>query len=151
MALALAASSVLAAATVHNLNISFSDTTVTATADVSGLGSTKPAFALLTVNGTAEYTCTNGGGQFVPGQNPQPATTTSPAQDLGNTTNNGRGIVNVSVTLTAPLHINAKVAGCPNGKTWTATLNSLIVESATLTLTQQGKIFFQETVDNPNN
>jgi len=151
VALALAASSVLAAPTIHNLQVTFSGTTVTATADVSGLGSTKPATAQLTVNGTAQYTCSNGGGQVVPGQNPQPATTTSPVQDLGNTTNNGRGVVNVSATLSAPATINAKTAGCPNGKTWTATLNTLVVTSATLTLKQQGQIFFQQTFDNPNN
>jgi hypothetical protein len=148
VALALAASSVLAAPTIHNLQITFSGTTVSASADVSGLGSQKPAFAQLTVNGTAEYECSNGGGNVVPGQNPQPATVTSPLVDLGNTTNNGRGIVNVSVTLTAPEHINAKTAGCPNGKTWTATLKTLEVTSATLTLTQQGKVFFSQTVEN---
>jgi hypothetical protein len=149
--LALSATSVLAAPTIHNLDVDFNGTTVTATADVSGLGSTKPATAQLIVNGTAEYTCTNGGGQFVPGQNPQPATTTSPIQDLGNTTNNGRGVVNVSATLTAPQTINAKTAGCPNGKTWTATLNELVVTSATLILKQQGQTFFSMTFDNPNN
>ena len=149
--LVLSATSVLAAPTIHNLDVDFNGTTVTATADVSGLGSTKPATAQLIVNGTAEYTCTNGGGQFVPGQNPQPATTTSPIQDLGNTTNNGRGIVNVSATLTAPQTINARTAGCPNGKTWTATLNELVVTSATLVLKQQGQTFFSMTFDNPNN
>ena len=45
VALALTASSVFAAATIHNLSIDFDGLTVTATADVSGLGSTKPATA----------------------------------------------------------------------------------------------------------
>jgi hypothetical protein len=151
VALAFVATSVLAAPTIHNLDVTFSGTTVTATADVSGLGSTKPATAQLIVNGSALYECSNGGGNVVPGQNPQPATTTSPIQDLGNTTNNGRGVVNVSATLSAPEHINAKTAGCPNGKTWTATLSSLVVTSATLVLKQQGQIFFSQTFDNPNN
>ena len=148
---AIAAGSALAAPTIHNLDVSFSGTTVTATADVSGLGSTKPATAQLIVNGTAEYECSNQGGNVVPGQNPQPATTTSPIQDLGNTTNNGRGVVNVSATLSAPATINARTAGCPNGKTWTATLKTLEVTSATLILRQQGQVFFQQTFDNPNN
>ena len=151
VALAFTASSVLAAPTIHNLDVSFSGTTVTATADVSGLGSTKPASAQLIVNGTAEYECSNNGGNIVPGQNPQPATTTSPIQDLGNTTNNGRGVVDVSATLTAPATINARTAGCPNGKTWTATLKTLVVTSATLILKQQNQTFFQQTFDNPNN
>jgi hypothetical protein len=149
--LALTATSVLAAPTIHNLDVTFSGTTVSATADVSGLGSTKPATAQLIVNGTAEYECSNQGGNVVPGQNPQPATTSSPVQDLGNTTNNGRGVVDVSATLTAPSTINARTAGCPNGKTWTATLKTLVVTSATLILRQQNQIFFQQTFDNPNN
>jgi hypothetical protein len=151
VALALMASSVLAAPTIHNLDVEFSGTTVTASADVSGLGSTKPATAQLIVNGTALYECSNQGGNVVPGQNPQPATTTSPIQDLGNTTNNGRGVVDVSATLSAPQTINARTAGCPNGKTWTATLSSLVVTSATLILKQQGQTFFEQTFDNPNN
>ena len=150
-ALVLTASSVLAAPTIHNLEVTFSGTTVTATADVSGLGSTKPATAQLIVLGTAEYNCVNNGGTVVPGQNPQAATATSPIQDLGNTTNNGRGVVNVSATLTAPQTINAKTAGCPNGKTWTANLVSLEVTGARLILKQQGQTFFDETFDNPNN
>jgi hypothetical protein len=149
--LTLTATSVLAAPTIHNLDVTFSGTTVTATADVSGLGSQKPATAQLIVNGTAEYECSNQGGNIVPGQNPQPATGTSPIQDLGNTTNNGRGVVDVSATLTAPQTINARTAGCPNGKTWTATLKTLVVTSATLILRQQNQIFFQQTFDNPNN
>jgi hypothetical protein len=151
VALALAATSVLAAPTIHNLDVTFSGTTVTATADVSGLGSTKPATAQLFVLGTAEYNCVNQGGTVVPGQNPQPATATSPVQDLGNTVNNGRGIVDVEATLSAPQTINARTAGCPNGKTWTANLVSLEVTGARLVLKQQGQTFFDETFDNPNN
>jgi len=148
---ALAAGSALAAPTIHNLDISFSGTTVSATADVSGLGSTKPATAQLFVLGTAEYNCVNNGGTVVPGQNPQEATATSPVQDLGNTTNNGRGVVDVEATLSAPQTINAKTAGCPNGKTWTANLVSLEVTGARLVLKQQGQTFFDQTFDNPNN
>jgi hypothetical protein len=151
VALALTASSVFAAATIHNLNIDFDGLTVTATADVSGLGSTKPATAQLIVLGTAEYNCVNNGGTVVPGHNPQQATATSPVQDLGNTTNNGRGVVDVEATLSAPQTINARTAGCPNGKTWTANLVSVEVTGARLILKQQGQTFFDETFDNPNN
>ena len=148
---ALASGSALAAPTIHNLDISFDGLTVTATADVSGLGSTKPATAQLFVLGTAEYNCVNNGGTVVPGQNPQEATATSPVQDLGNTTNNGRGVVNVTATLSAPQTINAKTAGCPNGKTWTANLVSVEVTGARLVLKQQNQTFFDQTFDNPNN
>ena len=71
--------------------------------------------------------------------------------DLGNTVNNGRGLVDVEATLTAPLTINARTAGCPNGKTWTANLVSVEVTGARLVLKQQGQTFFDETFDNPNN
>ena len=151
MTLALTAPSVLAAPTIHDLDVSFDGLTVTATADVSGLGSTKPATAQLIVLGTAEYNCVNNGGTVVPGQNPQPATATSPIQDLGNTVNNRRGTVDVEATLSAPSTINAKTAGCPNGKTWTANLVSVEVTGARLILKQQGQTFFDETFDNPNN
>jgi hypothetical protein len=143
-ALALTAPTVLAAITFHSgPTVTFNGATVTATANVSGLG-TVPAFAQLTVNGFALYVCSNKGGNEAPGQNPIPATGASPVQDLGNTDHNGRASVDVSATLTAPLTIDAKEAGCPNGN-WMATLDSLTVTSATLTITQGGATIFQQT------
>ena len=144
MALVLTTAVASANATIHSLSVNFDGTTVTATGDISGLGSQKPAFAQLTVNGSASYTCTNNGGNAAPGQNPVPVQSTSPAQDLGNTTDNGRGTVNVSTTLTAPSTINPKTAGCPSGK-WTASLNEVTVSSATLTITQGNQVVFQQT------
>src|SRR5205814_1109380 len=88
-------SAIAAADTIHSINVTFSGNTVTASGDISGLGSKKPAFATLQVNGFALYNCANKGGNEAPGQNPVPATSTSPAQDLGNTENNGRGTVNL--------------------------------------------------------
>jgi hypothetical protein len=144
------AASVALADTIHSITVSFSDTTVTASGDISGLGSKKPAFAVLEVNGFALYTCANKGGNEAPGQNPVPLIATSPAQDLGNTVNNGRGTVDVSVTLTAPASVSASTAGCPNNN-WKATLKSVTVASATLTITQGNQTIFQQTYDNPNN
>jgi hypothetical protein len=142
--LALTASTAFAALTFHSgPTVTFSDSSATATANISGLGNT-PAFAQLFVNGTAQYTCTNKGGNEAPGQNPQPATGASPVQDLGNTEHNGRATVNVTATLTAPQTIPAKTAGCP-GANWTATLSSLTVTSATLVITQGGQEIYRQT------
>jgi hypothetical protein len=142
--LALTASTAFAALTFHSgPTVTFSDSSATATANISGLGN-DPAFAQLFVNGTAQYTCTNKGGNAAPGQNPQPATGASPVQDLGNTEHNGRATVNVTATLTAPQTIPAKTAGCP-GANWTATLSSLTVTSATLVITQNGQEIYRQT------
>lgn len=144
MALALSAGTAFAALTFHTgPTVTFSGSSASATANVSGLGN-DPATAQLFVNGTAEYTCTNKGGNAAPGQNPQPATGASPVQDLGSTAKNGRATVNVTATLTAPLTIPAKTAGCP-GANWTATLSSLTVTSATLVITQKGVEVYRQT------
>ena len=144
MVLLLAAGSALAALTFHSgPTVTFSGSSATATANISGLGN-EPAFAQLFVNGTAEYTCSNKGGNEAPGQNPQPAQGASPVQDLGNTEHNGRATVNVTATLTAPQTIPAKQAGCPNGN-WTATLSKLTVTSATLVITQGGQEIYRNT------
>ena len=147
---ALTATSALAAATIHNLDVTFSGDTVTATADVSGLGSQKPAFAILEVEGFASYTCINNGGTAAPGQNPVPVSDESEPSPLGNTERNGRGTVNVSQTLTAPATVPAKPAGCPS-RQWTASLNDVVVTGATLTITQGNQVVFSQFFDNPNN
>ena len=149
-AVALMTQTVLAAVTFHaGPTISFNGATATASADVSGLGNV-PAFAQLTVNGVAQYLCSNKGGNESPGQNPQPASGASPVQDLGNSDHNGRATVDVTATLSALATIPAKTAGCPNGN-WTANLDSLTVTSATLVITQGGVVVFSQTFDNPAN
>lgn len=143
-AVSLLAGTALAALTFHSgPTVTFDGSTATATANISGLGNV-PAFGQLFVNGTAEYTCTNKGGNQAPGQNPQPATGASPVQDLGNTAKNGRANLNVTATLTAPSTIPAKTAGCP-GANWTANLSSLTVTSATLVITQGGQTIYSQT------
>jgi hypothetical protein len=141
---ALMAGTAFAALTFHSgPTVTFSGSSATATFNVSGLGN-DPATAQLFVNGTALYTCTNRGGNAAPGQNPQPATGASPVVDLSNSDKNGRDSVSVTATLTAPLHIPAKTAGCP-GNNWTATLSSLTVTSATLVISQNGQTIYSQT------
>lgn len=143
-AVALMAGTAFAALTFHSgPTVTFSGSTATATFNVSGLGN-DPATAQLFVNGTALYTCTNKGGNAAPGQNPQPATGASPVYNLNDSQKNGRDSVTVTATLSAPLHISAKTAGCP-GNNWTATLSSLTVTSATLVISQNGVVIYSET------
>jgi hypothetical protein len=143
-AVALMAGTAFAALTFHSgPTVTFSGSSATATFNVSGLGN-DPATAQLFVDGTALYTCTNKGGNAAPGQNPQPATGASPVVDLSASQKNGRDSVSVSATLTAPLHIPAKTAGCP-GNNWTATLSSLTVTSATLVIAQNGVTIYSQT------
>jgi hypothetical protein len=143
-AVALMAGTAFAALTFHSgPTVTFSGSSATATFNVSGLGN-DPATAQLFVNGTALYTCTNRGGNAAPGQNPQPATGASPVVDLSSSQKNGRDDVSVTATLTAPLHIPAKTAGCP-GNNWTATLSSLTVTSATLVISQNGQTIYSQT------
>jgi hypothetical protein len=92
----------------------------------------------------AGYTCTNKGGNAAPGQNPQPASGSSGEVALNSSQKNGRDSVSVTGVLTAPLHIGAKIAGCP-GNNWTATLSSLTATSATLIIRQNGVIIYSAT------
>ena len=143
-AVALMAGTAFAALKFHQgPTVTFSGTSATATFNVSGLGN-DPATAQLLVDGIAQYTCANKGGNEAPGQNPQPATGASPEVSLNDSQKNGRSSVSVTATLSAPLHIGAKLAGCPNGN-WTATLSSLTVTSATLVIKYNGSVIYSQT------
>jgi hypothetical protein len=124
---------------------------VTATGEASGLGN-QPAIATLTVNGSVTYTCTNKGGNFVPGQNPVPATGTG-SQDLGNSDHNGRGVLSITVSLADPApEVSGKVAGCPNGNWKGINPVSSGITSASLTIEQGGQVIYgPASFDNPNN
>jgi hypothetical protein len=118
---------------------------VTATANISGLGNV-PAIATLQELGTAQYQCTNKGNpsNIVQGQNPQPAQSNPGVQDLGNSQHNGRADLNVSSgPLVASQTIDPVVAGCPNSN-WTATLVSLTLTGAQLTITQGGQTIYSQ-------
>jgi hypothetical protein len=143
MILALTASAAFAAVTWKSgPTVTFNGTSsVTATGDASGLGNS-PAIATLEVQGTVTYTCQNKGGAQAPGQNPVPATGTG-TQDLGNSDHNGRGVLNITVSLDAPAPVvSGKTAGCPNGN-WTG-VNPVSsgITGATLTIEQGGSVIF---------
>lgn len=133
-------------------DVTFNGTTsVTATGEASGLGN-QPAIATLEVEGTVTYTCRNKGGNEAPGQNPVPATGTG-TQDLGNSDHNGRGVLDITVSLDEPAaEVSGKVAGCPNGNWKGVNPVSSGILSATLTIEQGGQVIYgPEAFDNPNN
>jgi hypothetical protein len=117
-------------------------TCVTVTGNASGLGNT-PAIAHVTVNGTVTYTCQNKGGNQSPGQNPVPASSTGD-QDLGNSSHNGRGVLNLTVCITASPTVSGEVAGCPNGN-WVGVNPQpfpVPIQGGTLTITQGNKTIY---------
>ena len=133
-------------------DVTFNGTTsATATGEASGLGN-QPAIATLEVEGTVTYTCRNKGGNEAPGQNPVPATGTG-TLDLGNSDHNGRGELNITVSLDAPApEVTGRVAGCPNGNWKGVNPVSSGILSATLTIEQGGQVIYGPvTFDNPNN
>jgi hypothetical protein len=131
--------------------VTFNGTTsVTATGDSSGLGN-QPAIATLEVQGTVTYTCQNKGGAEAPGQNPVPATSTG-TQDLGNSDHNGRGVLNITVSLSPLAEVSGKVAGCPNGNWKGINPVSSGITGAILTIEQGGSVIYgPASFDNPNN
>jgi hypothetical protein len=152
MALALSTTVALAAVTWHSgptftQNGSGASSTFTATGDGSGFGN-QPAVATIVLSGTVRYTCVNKGGNAAAGQNPVPASTTG-SQDLGNADHNGRGVLNLTVgPITAAATVSGKVAGCPNGN-WQG-INPVFEgpRTATLTITQAGKLIYGPVVIN---
>lgn len=140
-AVAVASSIALAAINVKSLpTATFSGASVTLTGgNFSGLGNT-PAFANLTVTGSATYTCTNPQGHASPGQNPVPAQSGSSGPvNLGNSDHNGRGtITNITASVTAPPTPSAQQVGCGgSGSTkWTVTLDTLTATAAHVEITQ---------------
>ena len=152
MALAMTATVALAAVTWHSgptftQNGTGVNSTFTATGDGSGFGN-QPAVATIVLSGTVRYTCVNKGGNAAQGQNPVPASTTG-SQDLGNADHNGRGVLNLTVgPIVAAPTVGGKVAGCPNGN-WQG-INPVFEgpRTATLTITQAGKLIFGPVVIN---
>ncbi len=124
------------------------DFSATATGDLSGLGN-QPATATLTITSFATYTCENPGGNTAPGQK-SVAVFGSPTTQSLSTDKNGRATLNVTAAAPVPAEtVGGKAAGCPNGN-WTGVDPVLTgPTTATLTITQAGKIIFQQTYTAP--
>ena len=152
----LVATAVMTAAALAAVNVktlptaTFSGASVTVTGgNFSGLGNV-PAFAIVTVTGQANYTCSNGGGDghVVPGQNPvQAQGGSSGPVDLGNSDHNGRGTIpGATASVTAPPTPSAQQVGCggKGSENWTVNLASLTATAARLVIRQpaDGPIIF---------
>jgi hypothetical protein len=154
--LAMTASVALAKITFHSgPTVSWGTNTATATWNFSGLGN-EDASAQLVLQGFATYLCQNKGQNAAPGQNPVPAQSTSPIVPISEEQKNGRSSISVSGTLTAPASLDPIAAGCPNGKNWTANLQTLTVTGATLFIYQPSgsepsNVIYSQFFDNPNN
>jgi hypothetical protein len=144
-ALAVAAGAVLivtataSASSVHlkggkNAEPAFTDHDVTLSADgeLSGLGN---ADVLITLDATADVTstCTNGGGNQAPGQNPAPITVSGsqaiPAAEIKN------GTTPFGVTTEAPIVQIPGAPDCPNPN-WTEAIDDLAFTTVTMTVEQ---------------
>jgi len=103
-----------------------------------------------TLQGSATYTCTNGGGNAAPGQNKvNVGPTTTPTTIPGGDIKNGTVTYHASGSLTAPTTVTGQQAGCPNSN-WTGTNPKLTVTSITETISQGGTLLFTCTASNPN-
>jgi hypothetical protein len=137
----------LAAVTVKQLpTISFDgDSATVSGGNFSGLGNTD-AIGELTVDGIANYTCTNKGGNAAPGQNPVEAEPGSSGPQSIRADKNGRATVpNITATVQAPPTPSAADVGCGGGGAaeggkWTVTLASLEVTSAHFEVTHAGDL-----------
>ncbi|MEA2446672.1 MAG: hypothetical protein QOK47_309 [Actinomycetota bacterium] len=146
LALLLVATSALAANVHWKSGPTFSDqgTTLSVSGALAGLGN-QDVTIKVTANGVAtSITCTNPAGKNAPGQN-KPR-----VQSLGDLTVSRTEIKNgnVSFRLTTrdPAQLTAKQAGCPNNQ-WTAKINDVEFDDATITVVQGGKTVLQGTFD----
>jgi hypothetical protein len=109
----------------------------------SGLGNTN-AIGTLTVQGIANYICTNPQGHASPGQNPVAAGsgTSGPVPIVAD--KNGRATVpNITASVTAPPTPSAGEVGCGGqgaSDKWTVTLTSLQATSAHFEVTWSGQL-----------
>jgi len=119
------------------------DNTVTCTGSVAGVGN-DPLTVVVDAVLNVEILCTNPGQNVAPGQTQQ--TTVS-----GTQTNiqPEHGRATFSVTTVAPTidpDQPATELGCPNDK-WTASIGEVTVESATITISQEGEVVLVDTFE----
>ena len=142
-----AATSAFAAPTFHQ-GPSFTDQgggfTVNLFAEASGLGNADLA-GTIAFSGTVQYTCQNKGGNTAPGQPLQIDQQVS--QSARANPKNGRATIDLTASFSPPATVPGDLIGCPNGN-WRG-INPVVLGdvSATGTITWQGQVLFQDTIE----
>jgi hypothetical protein len=130
-------------------DVTFTDqgTTLNAQGTIAGLGNLDTV-VIVSAQGVPTVTCTNQGGTQAPGQNPGISTFTG-AQQIDSSDINGN--INFNVTSAEPQAPTPKQAGCPNNKTWTASVTDVDFSSATITFFQGEGCAINSGTGQPNN
>ncbi len=124
--------------------------TVVCTGTLAGLGN-EDLVIETTVSGFAVYQCQNNGGNIAPGQNQVlvgPSITPTLIDSDAIKNGNLRFTTNPN-TLSAPATVSGAEAGCPNPN-WTGVNPTVTITSITLTISQGGDTFYDETVSDPS-
>lgn len=125
-----------AAASVHLKGpLTFTDNglTLSVSGALAGLGNGDIVVGM-TATGNPTATCTNGGTNQPPGQNPAAVTETGATQIPASAEKNGN--VPFGVSTNAPTNPIPGAPGCPNSKNWTETITDVAFTSATITVQQ---------------
>lgn len=144
MSVSLFAGTALAASVHWKREPSFTDlgTTLRVSGALAGLGNQDVEISVTAEGVATSITCTNPSGKQAPGQN-KPR-----VQSLGEMTISKteikNGNVSFSLTTEDPAQLTAKQAGCPNNN-WTAKINDVRFDRATVTVRQGGKVVLTES------
>ena len=133
--------SVVYAANVHfkrSPTVTDNGNTLTVCAALAGLGN-EDVVITLSVTAAVDTTCISPGGNEAPGQNRIPFAASVSRTIRSTQIKNG----NVSFCVTTPgPRISAREAGCPNNN-WTARIDDVEFESATITVEQGGEVVLE--------
>jgi hypothetical protein len=108
--------------------------TLSGTASYAGLGNFD-SLQVLTATGNTASTCTNGGGNQAPGQNPAPVTVVGATPVEADDIKNGNVTISISSTTEPPVTPVPGAPGCANPN-WTEDINDVAFTTARIQLFQ---------------